>query len=111
MFLSYNYTKVILGIADTLERLKVAQKFKVKIKKKARKSLDGIPKDIKDKIDEKIKRLADDPWRESEGKMEGYDNRHKFRQGGWRVIYEIDDDEVKVDVIKIDRRGQVYKKK
>lgn len=88
---------------------RVEGKFKVRIKRDARKALQSIPADIKAKIDAKIKRLGDNPWAESEGKLQGYDDRHKFRQGDWRVIYEIDDGEVTVEVVKIAHRREAYK--
>ena len=42
--------------------------------------------------------------------MVGYEDRYKFRQGSYRVIYEVMEREVTVEVIKIGSRGDVYKK-
>ena len=59
----------------------------------------------------KIQRLSVNPIGESEGgPMVGYEDRYKFRQGSYRVIYEVMEREVTVEVIKIGSRGDVYKK-
>lgn len=78
--------------------------FKVSIKNKARKALEKIhPAGIRLAIEQKIRDLANDP--KSQGtKMEGLDEHYRFRQGDYRVIYNVDDDEVKVGP-----RGDVYK--
>ena len=90
--------------------MRVQGQFKVRIKKKAQKVLDKIPAAIREKIDKKIKSLKSDPIGAAEGgPMEGYEDRYKFRQGGWRVIYEVDEDDVTVEVIKVGSRGDVYK--
>lgn len=84
--------------------------YELRIKKKAKKALESLPLKVKNLIEEKIRKLAFDPFGMSEGgPMEGFKNRYKFRQGSWRVIYEIDNDEIIVEVIKIGARGDVYK--
>jgi len=97
--------------SDILKGVLVArEKYTVLIKKPARKALDLIPEKIRKHINEKLKRLSNDPIGEAEGgPMSGYDNRFKFRQGGYRVIYEVFEEEVTVEVIKIGARGDVYK--
>jgi len=82
--------------------------FKVTIKKDALKTLKKIPAGIREKIEDKIEKLRTSPHAVGES-MQGFDNRYKFRQGQWRVIYEIWDDELVVEVIKVGARGDVYK--
>jgi len=42
--------------------------------------------------------------------MEGTDlDEWRLRVGDWRVIYDIYDDRLVVDVVKVAGRGQVYK--
>ena len=86
------------------------QRYRVLIKRKAIKALEKIPERIRRNIEDKIQRLSIDPIGESEGSpMVGYENRYKFRQGSYRVIYEVLEEEVTVEVIKIGSRGDVYK--
>lgn len=83
--------------------------YTVSIKNKARKALEKIhPVGIRQAIEQKIHNLVNDP--KAQGiKMEGLDDHYRFRQGDYRVIYNVDDDEVKVVVVKVGTRGDVYK--
>lgn len=84
--------------------------YAVKIKKEALKVLRKMPPKVREQIEAKLEQLAKDPRAVAEGgPMGGFESRYKFRQGGWRVIYEVKDDELVVDVIKIGSRGDVYK--
>jgi len=82
--------------------------FKLRIKKEARKELDRVPINIRRRIEEKIAELVTDPKGYGD-KMNGFESRYKFRQGNYRVIYEVDDDQVIVIIVKIGTRGDVYK--
>jgi mRNA interferase RelE/StbE len=84
--------------------------YQVRIKKDAQKVLEKLPPKVQRNIKEKIHELASDPrklvWVE---KMSGYDSRFRFPAGSFRVIFEIEDDELLVIVVKIGSRGNVYK--
>jgi len=84
--------------------------YQVKIKKDAQKVLDKLPPKVQRNISERIHELADDPrklvWVE---KMAGFDSRYRFPAGSFRVIFEIEDEELLVIVVKIGSRGDVYK--
>ena len=82
--------------------------YAVEIKKDAKKALAKVPAKIRAQIQEKIEQLAQNPRFGSE-KLEGFDSRFRFRQGDYRVIFEIEDDRLVVTVIKVGRRGAVYK--
>jgi mRNA interferase RelE/StbE len=84
--------------------------YQVKIKKDAHKVLDKLPPKVQRNIREKIHELANDP-RKLSGveKLVGFDCRYRIPAGSFRVIFEIEDDELIVTVIKIGSRGDVYK--
>ncbi len=84
--------------------------YRVKIKKDAQKVLDKLPPKVQRNIRDKINELANDP-RKLSGveKMGGFDSRYRFPAGSFRVIFEIEDDELIVTVVKIGPRGDVYK--
>jgi mRNA interferase RelE/StbE len=83
-------------------------KYKVTFKKSVAKDLRTIPnKDVK-KILEKIDMLIDNPRAEGCVKLSGQEN-YRVRQGLYRIVYEIKDDILIINVIKVAHRSSVYK--
>ncbi len=56
-----------------------------------------------------IDSLSDDPRREGAEKLSGLE-KYRVRQGNYRIIYEIKDDEVIVVVVKVGHRKDVYRR-
>ncbi|MEY8199991.1 MAG: type II toxin-antitoxin system RelE/ParE family toxin [Colwellia sp.] len=83
-------------------------RYSVTFKKSVTKDLRVIPKgDIK-KILDKITALSDNPKGDGCIKLSGKEC-YRVRQGLYRIIYEIKDDVLVVNVIKVAHRSQVYK--
>jgi mRNA interferase RelE/StbE len=55
-----------------------------------------------------IDSLSEDPRPEGVEKLSGLE-RYRVRQGDYRIIYEIRDDEVIVVVVKVGHRKEVYR--
>ena len=83
--------------------------YKIFFKKSVEKDLRNIPKDYLIKILEKIKNLKDNPRPEGTEKLTGQD-RYRIRQGVYRIVYSIQDNELTVWVIKVAHRKEIYKK-
>jgi len=83
--------------------------YRVKIDKKVLKDLKKIDKTWQIKIINKIEEtLTTDPY--SGKKLIGdLSNFYRIRVGNYRVIYEIIEDIVVVEVVKISHRKDVYK--
>jgi mRNA interferase RelE/StbE len=82
-------------------------KFKITFKKSVAKDLRGIPnQDIK-RILSRIDTLAENPRGEGCIKLSGYE-KYRIRQGLYRIVYEINDDVLVVNVIKVAHRSSVY---
>lgn len=83
-------------------------KYKIYIKPSAVKELERVPskKDCQ-KIVSRIQALADEPRSAGSKKLVGQE-RYRMRQGWYRVIYEINDFEIVIYVVKIDHRKNVY---
>jgi mRNA interferase RelE/StbE len=82
-------------------------KYTVLLTKKAEKQLDKLPDNIAEPIIEAINDLADNP------RPVGYKNLKKrdgyrIRIGDYRVIYEVFDNELVIDVIKLGHRKDIY---
>lgn len=80
------------------------------IKPSAAKELQAISdKATLTRLIDKIKSLATQPRPPGSEKLAGRTNLYRVRQGNYRVIYSVDDQERVVDVIKVDHRRDVYR--
>ena len=83
--------------------------YKVTLKKSVLKDLKSVPKPDVIKIISKIDSLAEDPRRVGAIKLSG-NELYRIRQGLYRIVYEIKDRELIVQVIKVGHRSDVYKR-
>ena len=83
-------------------------KYKITFKKSVAKDFRGIPKKDVTKILQCIDSLAENPRSESCKKLSGQEN-YRIRQGLYRIVYEIRDEVLVVNVIKVAHRSNVYK--
>jgi len=82
--------------------------YKVFFKKSVWKDFDDIPKRDLRRILERIKALADNPRPPGCEKLTGRE-RYRLRQGPYRVVYSIQDDELTVWIVKVSHRKDVYR--
>ena len=85
------------------------EKYKITFKKSVSKDLKSVPKSDVKKILAKVDSLAVNPRREGAVKLSGQE-MYRIRQGLYRIIYEIRDSELVIQVIKIGHRSDVYKR-
>ena len=85
------------------------EKYRITFKKSVIKDFKALPKSDIKKILAKIDSLADNPRREGAIKLSGHD-LYRIRQGLYRIIYEIRENELVVQVIKVGHRSDVYKR-
>ena len=84
-------------------------KFKITFKKSVAKDLKSLPKSDIKRILSMIDSLSENPRRKGAIKLSG-ENLYRIRQGLYRIIYEIRDNELVVQVIKVGHRSEVYKR-
>ena len=84
--------------------------YKIIIKKEAAKSLSKLPRNVAKTIREKLEAIAGNPYAEHPNakKLQGREG-YRLRVGDWRVIYEIQNDQLVILVLKVAPRGEVYK--
>ena len=83
--------------------------YRLRIKKSAAKELEAIPRKAdRQRIARRIQALADDPRSHGCKKLSGSE-RYRLRQGDYRIVYAIEDDELVVYVIRIADRKNVYR--
>jgi mRNA interferase RelE/StbE len=83
-------------------------KYKLLIKASAAKEIEGIPKRDRKRVINRIMKLAEDPRCEGCEKLSGLD-RYRVRQGRYRILYTINDEEVIIVVVKVGHRRDVYR--
>jgi mRNA interferase RelE/StbE len=84
-------------------------KYRVLIKPSARKELLAIlTKKDRQRLVRRIEILAEDPRPAGCQKLTGGD-RYRVRQGPYRIVYEVQDEELVVLVVKIGHRRDVYR--
>lgn len=83
-------------------------KFRLNFKASVAKDLRQIPKRDVQSILKRIEGLADDPRPSGSEKLSGQE-RYRVRQGTYRIIYEIREQELVVMVVKIGHRRDVYR--
>lgn len=86
------------------------KKYDVSFKKSALKELQGLPAKVQQKILDAVQLLALNPYTEllQIKKLKGADSLFRFRIQDYRVIYEIQKQQVKIVVIKVGHRREVY---
>ncbi len=82
--------------------------YKLYFRESVEKDFAGIPKSDLKKILQRIKTLAEDPRPSGCEKLTGQD-RYRVRQGRYRILYSIQDQELTVWVVKIGQRKDIYR--
>jgi mRNA interferase RelE/StbE len=82
--------------------------YEVLLSKAARKQLNILPAFIQNKIIEDISDLSSTPRPPGCKKLRGYQNVWRIRIGDYRVVYEIEDKVLRILVIAIGHRKDVY---
>ena len=82
--------------------------YKIRIKRSAENELRRLPKADLARIIRRIERLAEDPRSHGCEKLFGGDC-YRVRQGDYRILYAINDDERTIEVYKIGHRPEVYR--
>jgi mRNA interferase RelE/StbE len=83
-------------------------KYSIVFRKSVAKDLKAIPKKDQIRILQRITQLAEDPRPATCKRLSGQP-RYRMRQGIYRILYEIQDGQLIVTVVKIENRRDVYK--
>ena len=82
--------------------------YSLLIKPSAVKELETVPKKERLRITKKIQTLASNPRPVGCEKLSGQE-QYRLRQGRYRIVYSISDEEQSVLVVKIAHRREVYR--
>ncbi len=82
--------------------------YRLTFKKSVTKDFRSISKNDVARILKRLEALADDPRPVGSEKLSGQE-RFRVRQGVYRIIYEIRDEELVIIVVKVGHRRDVYR--
>lgn len=83
-------------------------RYRVLIKASAAKELEALPKKDRIAVARRIKALGENPHPPGCQKLSG-DEKYRVRQGAYRILYIIEDEEIVVVVVKVGHRRDVYR--
>ncbi len=84
-------------------------RYSVTIKKEAVKSIARLNIRTRQRVGEILRALATNPKPFGAIPLSGYANVWRIRLGDIRIIYQIKDDLLEIDVVRVAPRGQAYK--
>ena len=76
---------------------------------KVEKAIARLPEDAYQRMNDAIDALADDPRPRGCEKLSGREG-YRIRVGEWRAIYRVDDQQRRVDVVRVAHRRDVYRR-
>lgn len=82
--------------------------YAIRVERRALKQLDRIPEPHNERIKKAIRHLAHNTRPSGGTKLSGR-SAWRIRIGGYRVIYEIDDEQELILVVVVGPRGDVYR--
>ena len=82
--------------------------YSLEIKRSAAKELAQLPSKDRGRVVARIQALAEDPRPVGAEKLSGQE-RYRVRQGDYRILYEIEDQILRIVVVKIGHRRDVYR--
>lgn len=86
--------------------------YKIEFTKSASKEFLKLTQQIKDRIISSLQVLATNPYSEliKFKKLKGVVDLYRIRIGDYRVVYEVKNEVLKIVVIKIGHRKEIYRK-
>ncbi len=82
--------------------------YSIEVRKSAAKEIAALPKDDCQHVVQKIQALASDPRSHGAEKLSGA-SKYRIRHGDYRVLYEIDDKQKRITVVRVAHRREIYR--
>jgi mRNA interferase RelE/StbE len=81
--------------------------YELQIKPSAVKEIEKVPRKDRPKVVQKIRSLADNPRPHGCEKLSA-EEKYRVRQGDYRIVYSVDDDQLVVLIVKVGHRKEIY---
>ena len=83
--------------------------YLIEIKPSALKELEKLPKQVIPRIVTAIRELGVNPYPQGVKKLTGFDQTYRIRVGEYRVLYDIYENKLVIEVIRIRHRKDAYR--
>ena len=83
--------------------------YRIEIKSSAAKELEKLPRQMIPKVVDAIKGLAENPYPQGVRKLAGFEHTYRVRVGDYRILYDVLDKRLVVEIIRIRHRKDAYK--
>lgn len=84
-------------------------RYRVEIARRAAKALAPLERRDQQRVRAAIDLLADDPRPPGCTKLAGEDHTYRVRTGDYRIVYDVFDDHLVIQVVRIGHRRDVYR--
>ena len=82
--------------------------YRIELRRKVQRDLDGLPKADFEAVINAIKRLANSPRPRGMEKIKTT-GLWRIRQGDYRIVYSIDDNQKLVIILRVGHRREIYR--
>lgn len=83
--------------------------YQIEWKNSAYKELQKLPRQMIPKIVSAIGDLSDNPYPQGVKKLVGSEHSYRIRFGDYRVIYEVIENKLIIEIVRVRHRKDVYK--
>lgn len=83
-------------------------KYRLQIRRSAKRDLQRLPRSFFARINPRILALCDDPRPPGVRKLKGEQDGWRIRVGDYRVLYQIDDTNRMITIVRVRHRRDVY---
>jgi len=84
--------------------------YSIRWKKSSVKELRKVHKETVPKIIEAVEKLALNPYHVGAKKLVGSERTFRIKVGSYRILYEIDESEIIIEIIRVRHRKEIYRK-
>jgi mRNA interferase RelE/StbE len=83
--------------------------YRIFLRPAAVRDLNSLQGDVRERIEQAIDRLAENPRPHGSKKLVGFENEWRLRVGEYRVLYVIDDATKRVTIARVAHRREAYR--
>ena len=83
--------------------------YRIEIKSSAAKELEKLPRKMIPRVVAIIKGLADNPYPQGVRKLAGFEHTYRVRVGDYRILYDVFEKKLIIEIIRIRQRKDAYK--
>jgi len=84
--------------------------YEIEFTRAADKAFSSLPKKVRDRIDDALDGLEQDPWPVGHKQLKGSKEAlFRIRVGDYRLVYQVEEERLRVVLIRIGHRREVYR--